>query len=241
MIHIISMWHNEALLAPLFMDHYKRADKITLILDDCTDDTRNFIDGVELYEIGTGSLDDINKAYTLSQVANDSDADVRIVVDADEFIYPLSDDLEVLPGEVYSVGLWEVFRHGLDKDIDLTQPPLQQRKHGNPQRGQSFGQDHFIKPIVFGKDTIINLLPGNHSLGNGLDVIDDCFDGVHWAMADPVIALHRRGLKRARMSTRNKQLGLTSHDWNVTAPEILGTCGDYVNAKEVIITDRERF
>lgn len=240
MIHIITMWHNEEFLAPLFLKHYERADRITVVLDDCTDDTLSYLSGCDVQEIKTGGLDDINKGKLLSSLASESDADVRIVVDADEFVYQ-TQDIEVLPGFVYSVGFYEVFRHASDTDISLDRPPLQQRKHGNPVRGQSFGQNHFIKPIVFGKGVEVWLAPGNHYLMSADPIIDGCFDGAHWAMADLDVALARRGEKKVRMSQRNYQNGLTSHDWNVTPAQIMADCDRMREAPKVIITERDRF
>jgi len=237
------MWHNEEILAPLFFDHYKRADLITIILDDCTDNTRDYMKGkpYEVLKIESGGLDDIQKAQLLSHVATQSKADVKIVVDSDEFIYPTRDDFTVKPGEVYSVGFWEVFRHISDSDVNRNAPPLQQRKHGTPVRGVSFGQGHFIKPIVFGKGVEVWLAPGNHSLMSDDKIIDDHFDGTHWAMADVDIAIARRGLKRVRMSQANYDNGLTSHDWNITAAQIIADCNDKLNAPETVRTERVRF
>lgn len=238
--HIISMWHNEEYLAPLFLNHYRNADKITIILDDCNDSSREYLGGCEVEEISTGGLDDINKAKLLSAAAHFSDADIRIVVDADEFIYPTR-PLRVNPFTVYSVGFWEVFRHRTDPDIDRDAPPLQQRLHGNPKRGQSFGQNHFIKPIVFGQGARCMLTPGNHENMGGDPIIDNAFDGVHWAMADSAISLGRRFAKRHRMSRVNFDNGLTSHDWNITGQEILRDCESMVNAPKVVNAERERF
>ena len=241
MIHIISMWHNEEFLAPLFMNHYQRADKISIILDDCTDNTRDYLDGCEVIEISSGHLDDLDKARKLSTLANESDADLRIVVDSDEFIYG-SAPIGHSEGLVYSVGFWEVFRHSSDSDIDREKPALPQRLHGNPNQGQCFGQNHFTKPIVLGRGVKADFAPGNHSLRDKSQrVLTGFFDGVHWAMADPSIALDRRHKKRARMSMNNKMFGLTSHDWNVTTEQIVRECSLRLNSERVVFTDRERF
>lgn len=243
MIHVITMWHNEEYLAPLFLNHYKRADKITVILDTNSDNTPKWLreDKITVERFTSAGLDDLQKAKFLSAVASMSDADVRIVVDSDEFIYPVTED-EIEEGKVYSVGFYEVFRHLQDKEIDRTQPPLQQRTHGNPQRGQSFGQDHFVKPIVFGKGVDVYLAPGNHYLlGDDFEIVDDHFDGSHWAMADPAIAMNRRLKKRLRMSQENYARGLTSHDWNITGDQILDDCQKMLQSPVVINTERERF
>jgi hypothetical protein len=85
-------------------------------------------------------------------------------------------------------------------------------------------------------------MPGNHSLRDKTQlVINGAFEGVHWAMADPAIALDRRHKKRARMSVNNKMFGLTSHDWNVTTEEIVRECSLRLNSERIIFTDRERF
>jgi len=242
MIHIITMWHNEEYLAPLFLEHYKRADMITVILDSNSDNTPRLLRDpkINIERFSSEGLDDIQKAKLLSAVATFSGADVRIVVDSDEFIYPVK-DIEIEPGKVYSVGFYEVFRNHKDKDIDRTAPPLQQRTHGNPKRGQSFGQNHFVKPIVFGKGVDVFLAPGNHSLYGDAEIIDDCFDGSHWAMADPTLAMGRRAKKRLRMSEVNYKNGLTSHDWDITADKILNDCDAWLGGPKVINTDRERF
>jgi hypothetical protein len=166
-----------------------------------------------------------------------SKADVRIVVDADEFIYPIGDWF-VEPGKVYSAGFWEVFRHRSDSDVDSSKPPLQQRKHGNQIRGECFGQRSFVKPIVFGRGVEIKLSPGNHS-ADGVKPVHGMFDGSHWAMSDRSIALDRRMRKKARQSEYNMTHGLTSHDWHITETEIIAECNKHLDDPVVIKTSRK--
>lgn len=222
-VDVISMWYNEEYLEPLFLDHYRNAREL-IILQDAEPD-----------------MDDISKAKRLSEAANASDADVRIVVDADEFVYPVTDVMNVEPGEVYVVGFWEVFRHSSDLDIDRDAPPLQQRLHGNPVKGESFGQTGmFNKPVVFGKGVDVELAPGNHYVGGG-ELVEGCFDGVHWAMADAAVAVHRRMVKKSRQGRVNYENGLTSHDWHVTEDEILRECAAKSDMPWVVNTGRRRF
>ncbi|MCX6007822.1 MAG: hypothetical protein NTZ34_11280, partial [Chloroflexi bacterium] len=48
--------------------------------------------------------------------------------------------------------------------------------------------------------------------------------GAHWQMADPSIAVDRRMKCRARMSERNKALGMAWHNYNVTGEGIRAEC-----------------
>lgn len=243
-MNIITMWHNEEYLAPLFLNHYAAVDQIIIILDDCTDGSRDHIAQstapCEVLEVKTGGLDDIMKAQILSDVLNIKNHMPRAVVDSDEFIYSVN-DIPIAPGCVYSVGLWEVFRNEKDSDIDRALPPLQQRVYGNETCGQCFGQDHFVKPIIFGPGIIARLAPGNHSLVGPSEVIDGQFEGAHWAMADPELAIQRRLTKRARMSKVNYDNGLTSHDWNITEEVIRAECEQMKDSGKVVDTGYIRF
>lgn len=236
------MWHNEEMLAPLFLQHYGRASKLTILLDDCTDRTEHIIKGhAEVHKITSGGLDDIQKAQLLSITANNSDADMRIVVDADEFVYSTSHPREHPFCAIASVIFHEVFRHETDVDIDPHSPPLQQRTHGNPIAGQSFGQNSFTKPIVFPRGIDVDLAPGNHSLNNRWPIVAGHFEGAHWAMADPELAKGRRLEKSRRMSMVNYQNGLTSHDWHITGSDITDECAAHTQDPQVIITAKGRF
>ena len=103
-IDVISMWYNEAFLAPLFFDHYRFADRILLLLDrDTTDGTRREIalasaadrPKIEVREVGSGDgMDDVYKRDVLNEAYRRSRADWVIMVDADEFVFvdPLGKD-----------------------------------------------------------------------------------------------------------------------------------------------------
>lgn len=67
------------------------------------------------------------------------------------------------------------------------------------------------------------------------------YHGVHWAMADPGLAVERRLVKRSRQGAKNKVAGLTSHDWNVTECQILNECENMRKAPWVVSTGRRRY
>jgi len=240
MIEVITMMHNEEMLAPLFLLHYWQADRITVILNDCSDMTAHYLTPemkCEVHQFKSGDLNDVVKAQVLSEYVNRSPADIRIVVDADEFVF--GDLGQVREGEVYEVSFFEVFRHETDKDIDQDAFPLQQRTHGNQIEGECFGQKHFKKPVVFGRGVVAQPCPGNHALLDKHPAVKGVFQSAHWAMADPALAIARRLRKKERMSQFNKTHGLTSHDWHITRQEIVDECSKHLQDPICIKTERE--
>jgi glycosyltransferase involved in cell wall biosynthesis len=245
-IEVISMWYNEEKIAPFFLKHYGFADKITIFLDDDTTDKSQEI--CKEYPNTTvvpfhfpDMLDDGLKAATLSRYAHMSECDWVINADADEFVFhkdmPLHDYLKYYAcGDVVQVPFWQVYRHKTDIDLRAEGIIHTQRRHGDPRAGYFAGKRHiFNKPIIVRSRTTPEWLPGNHRVNIKFGIRDkrDTVQGVHWAMADPELAIARRMNGPLRQSQANKDHGWTKHQWDVTRDKVLEECQQHLNDPQV--------
>jgi hypothetical protein len=234
---VITMWHDEAPLAGLFMRHYltQGATAIHVIVDrDTTDNGPDIAAayGATLHEGPvTAGMDDLAKVAALNALAATITEGYILVADADEFAYSpngdpirwgITEHLEMFPAPWYRVRYWQAYRHASEGPLDL-RPVLEQRRHGSP---APFGQGHWCKPAIVRAALRPEWEPGHHYLrsaaffgGSGPDLA-----GAHWAMAEPDLAVSRRLSRKARMSQVNYHAGLTSHDWHVTEAEIREEC-----------------
>ena len=228
-IDVISMWYNEAFLAPLFFDHYRFADRILLLLDrDTTDGTRREIalaqsaakPKIEVLEVGSGDgMDDVYKRDVLNEAYRRSRADWVIMVDADEFVFvdPLGKDTvpAVLAREqdnVLVVDYWAVFRHVSEQDIDRAKPALLQRRHGIKE-GVPEHRELYQKPAVARPGAIAGWDYGIHKIAPlpSTCVSRTMLMGAHWWLPDYAFAVQRMlRNRRDRQGRRNTQLGLTA-------------------------------
>lgn len=172
-IQLITMWYNEAFLAPFFLNHYSWVDKIHIILDADTNDHTEAVarqyPNVEIqYFQFPDMMDDIIKSSVISQKYRLlHDADYVIIVDSDEFIFPcdlgitVREHLAKVPRDVYFVNLWQIYKHEDDPPLDPAVPVYLQRRHGDPDMEQpdTIG---YLKPIVArgGQDIFWGI--GNH-------------------------------------------------------------------------------
>jgi hypothetical protein len=143
----------------LFLDHYRFATKIKILLDrDTSDETLAEIKtwtvfwhregAVEVVAVGNGDkMDDVYKRDVIDEHYRRSRADWVVAVDADEFIF-LPPAEEAQPEKASSchsrwhhllghslanvlvVDYWAVFRHVSEAPIDRRKPALYQRRHG---------------------------------------------------------------------------------------------------------------
>lgn len=240
-IEVVTMWYNEAFLAPFFLNHYSWVDRITILLDTDTDDDTEQIAliypgvAIEPFTFPDG-MDDILKIERINQFAAEAQCDWLIAVDADEFIhswpvtglgpraslrYAAKDGHNLVRSQLY-----QVYRHKTDKDLDPAQDTIWQRRHGDPDVNSAFNK-LYCKPIIVKPEVGIQWRPGCHSYvpNPAIREAPKPWIGAHWANADPCFCVERRIRgRRDRMSKRNKQLGLTYQHHNVTEAEILALC-----------------
>jgi hypothetical protein len=248
-IDVISMWYNEAFLAPFFLKHYSFADTIHLLVDEeTTDNTLEIVSKFENVEVipvrFPDMLDDLLKVDTINRLYRSIDSDWVIVVDSDEFVFSLPLGLnihEVLEKEkkynLFNVHMWQVFRHRNDSDLNPDLPPILQRRHGDPDVSSALNAA-YIKPIVVRTTLDIEWLPGCHVI-KSKNIIKRSWDiirgkklfpspqpiyGAHWAMADPEFAIQRRIRRMKRLSKRNLEMEWGLHNFNIDETKIREEC-----------------
>lgn len=185
-IEILTTYFKEEYLAPLFFMHYQEwADLVTVITQRMPDDKLD--DGIK--------LDLIHAAIARST------ADWVILVDFDEFVFPKQGQdprlvLEQEQGSICQCEMLRVWRHITDSDVNRLQPPLPQRRHGQP--------DH-VKPCIFRPHPSIRFDIGTH----GVTIPDGykwgaSWSAVHWANADPEFGIQRSHCHRQMRLSENQ-------------------------------------
>ncbi|MGD0856638.1 MAG: glycosyltransferase family 2 protein [Dehalococcoidia bacterium] len=237
-IAAITMVYNEALILPYFFRHYEYLDEIHVLYEtDSTDDTLKILNQtpnavIKKCHIKDG-FDDIDKVALINDTLRGIKADWVYVVDSDEFIFPPnespSDFLSRQNYDVVRAAMFRVFRHRTDNDLDPSLPPVPQRFHGMP---DVFSADNAknVKPIVVKPSSKIRFLPGNHAIKGNIIFSPEFYLGAHWQLADPSIAVARKMQCRVRMSERNKALGMSFHNHNVTEEGIRAECDGYLDS-----------
>jgi glycosyltransferase involved in cell wall biosynthesis len=238
-IAALTMVCNEALILPYFLRHYEYLDEIHVIYEtDSTDETLNILNKTPKVVVINGHIesgfDDTDKVNLLNSALADIKADWVYVVDSDEFIFPPNespqDFLNRQSYDVVRAAMFQVYRHKTDKDLDPSLPPISQRIHGDPdifstvERPNRDFNANYIKPIVVRPSSRIRFKPGNHAAEGTVKISPEFYMGAHWQMADTSIAINRRMKNRARMSERNKALGMTWQHWSVTEEWIKAEC-----------------
>lgn len=252
-ITVISMWYDEAILAPYFLGHYAFADEIRILLDPKTEDgtadiCRRYAN-VSMEEFGfpDNKFDDLLKIEKLNAVYRSLKSDWVIVADSDEFVFPLPYGrdmrtalMELSQFDLAYARMWQVYRHRTDRDLDLQLPAVPQRRHGDPNVSTGINA-LYTKPIIARGQLHIAWTVGCHNwmplaptgrwrrflrqaLPRSLRVAPRHFGGVHWAMADLSIGLRRRLPKRARLSARNLEEGWGQQHFDLTAEKIRNEC-----------------
>lgn len=215
-IELITAFFNEEFLLPLFTLHYAHwVDRMTFITQKRDDH----------------KFDDEDKMNWINEAISRSKADWVVLVDMDEFIYPMPYGcnprtvLHQEKGSLIFSHMTRMWRHKTDADIDRTKPPVPQRLHGTP--------DH-IKPAVF-RPRGITVGAGNHDikcthfLEHGRPWV-----GAHWANADACFWIERETRDRGpRLSDRNKQRGHGTHTLR-TREQILFECEKHLNDPQII-------
>jgi hypothetical protein len=253
-IDIITMWYNESLLAPFFLKHYSYAETIHILLDKETTDTTQEIasefDNVRIVPVRfPDKLDDILKVEKINSLYSAIDSDWVIVVDSDEFVFPLpltTNMKDILGNEskytLFNAQLWQVYRHRSDNDLNPDLPAIYQRRHGDANVSSGINAA-YVKPIIIRSGLEIAWQPGCHMLarnnpinrlkryirGNQAVLSPQLMYGVHWAMADPAIALKRRMNRRERLSKRNLEMGLGIQNFTITETQIRLECEQHLD------------
>ena len=261
---LITMWYNEAFIAPFFLNHYQWVDKIHILLDADTNDTTEQIAArypnvsIEHFKF-PDMLDDLIKSRKINEKYRSiTDADYVIVVDSDEFI--LCNKLEdsardhiITKGKnIYFSVLWQIYQHENDTRPDATRPIYPQRRNGDPTIAHCN-----IKPTVAksGLDVIWGV--GNHSIvfegmhmswltpnretmeKHGVSVsAEDMLQGAHWRLPDLNETITRRVENRAeRLSRVNLSANLGAHLYKTCAADIIA---EFNRMKEspIVIKDR---
>lgn len=219
-IELITAFYREEFLAPLFFLHYSHwVDRMTFITQ----------------QLPNGEFDDEDKMNWINEAIARSRADWVVLVDMDEFIYPLPygcNPRVVLEHErnighrmIYS-HMTRMWRHKDDGDIDRSKPPVPQRLHGIP--------DH-VKPSIFDPSGL-RVGAGNHDYhADSERHVGKPWAGAHWANADSCFWIERETRDRGpRLSQRNVSRGHGTHTRR-TREQILEECRAHEN-DPVIIT-----
>lgn len=242
-IHVLTMWHNEAALAPFFLSHYSDADKIKIIMgSDTTDESREIIAEYPNAEIVNlefpgGLLDDDFKIAAYNAMVAVEDCDWLFALDADEFICPLGSPaidvreyLAQVDGNLLWATMYQVYRHSTDGPLNPFRPAFLQRRHGNP-------VPHHVKPVVVQPGPHLRWAVGNHRYIPHPEIREGAggFAGSHWAYADPDIAIARyvHG-RRDRMSKANIEKRHGWHTFDLTEDSIRAECRAHENDPVVI-------
>ena len=242
-ITVMTMWYNEEFLAPFFLEHYKFADRIHVIMDADTNDKSREIASkypnvtMEEYKFPDG-MNDILRRDKFNQTAQTLDTDWLFIADADEFFFapndvPAKEYLKQADGNVLFAWMWYVFRNVKDKDLDFNILPIHhQRRYGSPKdRMERSNLMYNTKPVIIHMPLDFKIGIGSHTIeGKGIKFGNLKFDGAHWSSADPAFCLHRRVHNRKnRHSQINRQNGFGVGDFNITEKEIWGTYVKHLN------------
>jgi hypothetical protein len=193
---VITLWKNETALARYFLDHYRYADRIHVILDaDTSDDTlaicaRHPNVAVDPVLFGEGPqfearLERLNALYRSLR------CDWVYAVDSDEFVFPLPWGTNPRPAlnlehdfDVVPVRLFQVHRHRTDADLDPARPAVPQRRHGTASAGAGTAGER-TQPLLVRGGLDAEWTPGRLAFGTpGLRVSPRIFGCAHWAKAD---------------------------------------------------------
>lgn len=239
-IAAVAMVYNEAMLLPYFLNHYSYLDEIHVLYEtDTTDESLDILTQAPNVVIEKchieGGLDDITKINLINKTVQNIKADWVYVVDPDEFIFPPNNEsphdfLKRQTCNVIRSGMFQVYRHRDDQDLDPTQSPIPQRVHGDPNLVSPAKDDHraansvYIKPNIVRPSKNLRFFPGHHQIeGNPLPA-PELYFGAHWQMADPSIAIARRMARKERISERNKERQMGWQHFDITVNKINEEC-----------------
>ena len=244
-ITVISRWCNDAMIAPFFLEHYKWADEIIILLSsDTTDDTREIISKYENarvvefeYESGTFNVMEASKA--IHAETRKVTTDWLIAVDADEFVFvdDFSDVryfLSKVVGNVVYVDFYNVYKHRSELPLDPTIPAVFMRRHGDPDREANNGR--YKKPVIVRTRIKFTWSLGMHSIepSTRIKVSKPRLIGSHWRMADVSLAISRR-MRGRRENLLQKDIDnqWSCDNFDVTIDEIRKECEQHLDDPQV--------
>lgn len=239
MITVISVWYNEAFLAPFFLKHYSFADNIVVLLDSATTDNSLGIaaeyKNVTVYNFDfPDGMDEKYKVKQINECYKTVKSGMVISADADEFVFCDKSELETAKWNIARVRLINVYRHSTDKDLNTELSVREQRRHGE-------FQWPYRKPIVVRAGMDIKWEVGNHVINvngkrepyyySGLDQTvphrEEDFIGAHWVYADPCFCVKRR-------LDRINRVGASKHRGDDTEQSIIAKLKQHENDPEVL-------
>lgn len=236
---VISRWYNEEFFAPFFLNHYRWADEIVILLEKTSTDKSaeiiNRYSNAKVEYCDTGLL--LNDRL-LSNIVNDHivgmDCDWIVKVDADEYLFPFDfkNPKEILSqanGNLINSWFRWVYRHRTEKDLDATLPTVMQRRHGGKYTIWPGMKDRYSKPAIVKPGVGLRWIAGDQRYEPNQNVIvsETVFDGVHWQMADAEHAAARNHKNESRLSEENIR-----NKWgvkNFTKEMILQECKNHLN------------
>jgi glycosyltransferase involved in cell wall biosynthesis len=236
-ITVVTAWYNEAFLAPFFLGHYRFANEILVIVDADTDDETVEIcsryPNVKIdYFRYPNLFNCLQQSENINKTVSGLKSDWVIYADADELIFPMGnrdgwrEALGQADGNLLYAWMWQVYRHINDKDLDSSSPAIWQRRHGDPNRTRGINA-MYRKPIIVKPEVGIEWVPGFHAYRKNLkiQVSETRFDGIHWQMADPDMAVQRRiKNQRDRQSKENLERRWAWQHHHITETDIRSEC-----------------
>lgn len=240
-IIVVSIWYNEAFIAPFFLDHYSYADEIRIVIDADTNDNSREIclryPNVKTEEFKYPDMFDCKlQVDKVNEIARGLDCDWIIAADSDEFIFPKNHEhpqefLKRQTGNLLYARIEQIYRHRTDVDLDPTKSAIWQRRHGdlNP---PGMIRQRFNKPLVVKPEVKIAWIVGFHGFrkNRNINVCDENFIGVHWKMADVDMAIERRIKgRRERQSKRNLEQRWANRDHHITEEQIKEECDRHLD------------
>ncbi len=244
-IAVVTMVYNEAMLLPYFLRHYSYLDEIHVLYEtDSTDESLEILTRAPNVVIEKchieGGLDDIEKIKLINQAVQNTNADWVYVVDPDEFIFPPNNEsphnfLKRQVCDVVRSGMFQVYRHRDDKDLEPSLPPISQRIHGDPNlfstdtQADRAANNLYIKPNIVRPSKKLNFYPGHHHIEGNPVPSHELYLGVHWQMADPSIAIARRIARKARISERNRAHRMGWQHFDITVDKIEDDCRHHLD------------
>jgi hypothetical protein len=213
-VTVISAWAGQEPLAKYFAKHYAWADKIVSLVGPGPWEGPD-LPGVEIREIKypMDRFCEYRKRDAINSAIRGLESDWGIVADADEFVFHLDQEgraradirafLETVDdGNLVVCNLWDVYRHINDRDLDPDQPPLLQRRCGDP-------NVHFMyrKPILFQPESGIQFHSGQHRhfANPAIKLSRRRLPGAHWKYADLNIAIERQAIRGRLISSLQRQ------------------------------------
>jgi glycosyltransferase involved in cell wall biosynthesis len=239
-IAAVTMVYNEALILPYFLRHYSYLDEIHVLYEtDSTDDSLEILMQAPnvVIEKGhiEGGLDDIEKVNLINKAVQRTKADWVYVVDPDEFVFPPNNEsphnfLKRQSCKVVRSGMFQVYRHRNDRDLDPSLAPVPQRTHGDPdlfsteKQANRASNNVYIKPNIVRPSKGIRFLPGHHQIKGDPQTSPELYVGAHWQMADSSIAIARRMERKARVSERNRAHQMGWQHFDISVEKIKEEC-----------------